>query len=99
MGTGILIHSFMLVASQEFMIDFQFYRVTRSDVDVMVVLRDDGREVLARIGHPLLVARYAARVEAIVLRADEVAQTVLWLASAAAGYVTGQVIGVNGGMC
>ena len=50
------------------------WRPGRSDVDVMVVLRDDGREVLARIGHPLLVARYAARVEAIVLRADEVAQ-------------------------
>lgn len=39
----------------------------------MVVLRDDSREVLERIGHPLLLARYAARVEAIVLRADEVA--------------------------
>lgn len=50
------------------------WRAGVSDVDVMVVLRDDGRELLERIGHPLLVARYAARVEAIVLRADEVAQ-------------------------
>ncbi len=49
------------------------WRPGRSDVDVMVVLRDDSREVLERIGHPLLLARYAARVEAIVLRADEVA--------------------------
>lgn len=48
------------------------WRPGRSDVDVMVVVREDSREVLERIGHPLLLARYAARVEAIVLRADEV---------------------------
>lgn len=48
------------------------WREGRSDVDVMLVLHDDGREMLERIGHPLLVARYAARIEAILLRADEV---------------------------
>jgi predicted nucleotidyltransferase len=50
------------------------WRAGRSDVDVVVVLRDDAREVLARISHPLLVARYAARIEAILLRASEVAR-------------------------
>ena len=29
---------------------------------------------------------------------DEIAQTVVFLASAGAGYITGQVLGVNGGM-
>ncbi len=48
------------------------WRPGRSDVDVMVVLRDDGREALARAAHPLLKARYAARIEAILLRASEV---------------------------
>lgn len=48
------------------------WRDGRSDVDVMLVLTDDGRETLERIGHPLLLARYAARIEAIILRADEV---------------------------
>jgi predicted nucleotidyltransferase len=51
------------------------WRPGRSDIDVMVVLRDDGHEVLERIGHSLLVARYAARIEAIVLRSDEVASS------------------------
>lgn len=50
MGTGILIHSFMLVASQKFMIDFQFYRVTRSDVDVMLEA-ERGEEVLSDARH------------------------------------------------
>jgi len=48
------------------------WRPGKSDVDVMVVLRDDGREVLERIAHPLLAARYAARIEAIILRESEV---------------------------
>ncbi len=48
------------------------WRQGRSDVDLMVVLRDDRREVLARIGHPLLLARYASRVEAMILREDEI---------------------------
>lgn len=49
------------------------YRSGKSDVDIMVVLRDDTREKLERIGHALLVARYAARIEAIIMRADEIA--------------------------
>ncbi|MEZ4410789.1 MAG: nucleotidyltransferase domain-containing protein [Polyangiales bacterium] len=48
------------------------WRQGRSDVDLMVVLRDDRREVLTRIGHPLLLARYASRVEAMILREDEI---------------------------
>lgn len=50
------------------------WRAGKSDVDVMIVLRDDSREVLARIAHPLLIARYAARIEAILLRESEVAR-------------------------
>lgn len=50
------------------------WRAGRSDVDVMVVLKDDGRESLERVGHALLLARYSARIEAILLREDEVAQ-------------------------
>lgn len=48
------------------------YRAGRSDVDLMLVLADDGRATLERIGQPLLVARYAARIEAIIMRADEI---------------------------
>jgi len=50
MGTGILVHSFMLVASQKFMIDFQFYRVTRSDIDVMLEA-ERGDELLSDARH------------------------------------------------
>jgi 3-oxoacyl-[acyl-carrier protein] reductase len=31
-------------------------------------------------------------------RPEDVAETVAWLASQRAGYITGQVIGVNGGL-
>jgi len=34
MGAGLLVAGFMFTAAGEFLIDFQFYRVTRSDVDV-----------------------------------------------------------------
>jgi predicted nucleotidyltransferase len=44
-----------------------------SDVDVMIVLRDDRREVLDAIGHEVRLARYAARIEAMILRRDEIA--------------------------
>lgn len=50
MGTGILVHSFMLVASQQFMIDFQFYRVTRSDVD-LVLEAERNEEILSDARH------------------------------------------------
>ena len=50
------------------------WRAGKSDVDVMVVLRDDSREALGRAAHPLLVARYAARIEAILLRESEVSR-------------------------
>lgn len=43
----------------------------RSDVDLMLVLGDDGRERLQHIGPALELARHAARIEAILLRADE----------------------------
>lgn len=34
MGVGLLVHSYMLIAAQDFMVDFQFYRVSTSDVDL-----------------------------------------------------------------
>lgn len=43
----------------------------RSDVDLVLVLGDDGRERLQSIGPALELARHAARIEAIILRADE----------------------------
>lgn len=43
----------------------------RSDVDLVVVLGDDGRERLQAIAPALELARHAARIEAILLRADE----------------------------
>ena len=43
-----------------------------SDVDVMIVLREDGRDVLDAIGHAVRLARYAARIEAMILRRDEI---------------------------
>lgn len=48
------------------------YRSDQSDVDVLVVLRDDAPEKLVAIGPALQLARYAARIEAIVLKADEI---------------------------
>lgn len=43
----------------------------RSDIDLVIVLRDDSRKRLRAIGTALDVARGAARIEAILLRADE----------------------------
>jgi predicted nucleotidyltransferase len=43
----------------------------RSDVDLVVVLSDDARRTLQSIGPALELARHAARIEAMLLRADE----------------------------
>lgn len=51
---------------------FGAWNPTTSDVDVMIVLRDDRRELLDKIGHEVRLARYAARIEAMILRADEI---------------------------
>jgi predicted nucleotidyltransferase len=48
------------------------YREGRSDVDLMVVLRAAPREKLDAIANALQLARYAARIEAMVLTADEI---------------------------
>lgn len=34
MGTGLLVNGFMMVESQEFLLDFQFQRLSRSDIDL-----------------------------------------------------------------
>lgn len=34
MGAGLLVSGFMLTVSQDFLIDFQFYRLSRSDLDI-----------------------------------------------------------------
>jgi predicted nucleotidyltransferase len=47
------------------------YDAERSDVDLVLVLTDDDRSVLQEIGQALELARHAARIEAILLRADE----------------------------
>ncbi|MCX4246584.1 nucleotidyltransferase domain-containing protein [Paraliomyxa miuraensis] len=43
----------------------------RSDVDLLVVVRDDGRAKLEAIGNALLLARTSARIESMILRGDE----------------------------
>jgi predicted nucleotidyltransferase len=43
----------------------------RSDVDLLVVLGKDDRATLERIGPSLLLARTSARIESMLLRADE----------------------------
>lgn len=47
-----------------------------SDVDVIVVLRDTDLERLTALSHPLALARHAARVEAMVLKLNDVAPAV-----------------------
>jgi predicted nucleotidyltransferase len=44
----------------------------RSDVDVIVVLKDDARDKLEAIGPALLVASTSARIEAMILVASEI---------------------------
>lgn len=48
------------------------YREGQSDVDVVVVLRDASRERLEAIANALKLARYAARIEAMILTVDEI---------------------------
>ena len=48
------------------------YREGVSDVDLVIVLADASRDALEDIANPLLVARYAARIEAMVLTAEEI---------------------------
>lgn len=43
----------------------------RSDIDLVIVLRDDARAGLRSIGPALDLARSAARIEAMILRGDE----------------------------
>jgi predicted nucleotidyltransferase len=45
-----------------------------SDVDLAIVLRDDGPAKLAAIAPALALARASARIEAVILRADEIAR-------------------------
>lgn len=47
----------------------------RSDVDVVVVLHDSSLEKLDEVAEPLLLARNAGRVEAMILRLDEIARS------------------------
>ncbi|WP_437488894.1 nucleotidyltransferase domain-containing protein [Sorangium sp. So ce1014] len=48
------------------------YRDGQSDVDLMVVLKEASRESLDAIANALRLARYAARVEAMILTAAEI---------------------------
>lgn len=51
---------------------FGAWNEASSDVDVIIVLNDDRREVLDAIGHAVRLARYAARIEAMILRRSEI---------------------------
>ncbi|WP_437572693.1 nucleotidyltransferase domain-containing protein [Sorangium sp. So ce542] len=50
------------------------YRDGQSDVDLMVVLEEASRESLDAIANALRLARYAARIEAMILTAAEIPQ-------------------------
>jgi predicted nucleotidyltransferase len=50
------------------------YEPGRSDIDVIVVLKDTGLEHLRAIGEPLMLARYSGRVEAMVLKPTDIAR-------------------------
>lgn len=49
------------------------YRVNESDVDAVVVIREPTFEKLASIANAMQVARYAARIEAMILTEEEIA--------------------------
>jgi predicted nucleotidyltransferase len=49
------------------------YRPGESDVDLLIVLARDPFEQLAALGAHLELARFSARIEAMILRADEIA--------------------------
>ena len=46
----------------------------RSDVDLIVVLEEDDRELLETIGPPLLLARTSARIESVLMTKRELAR-------------------------
>jgi predicted nucleotidyltransferase len=46
----------------------------RSDVDLVIVVRDDGATKLEAIGPALELARFSARIEAMILRDEEIAR-------------------------
>lgn len=48
------------------------YREGQSDIDLMVVLKEATRDKLAAIANPLQLARYAARIETMILTAAEI---------------------------
>lgn len=48
------------------------YRPGESDVDVCVVLKDTSADNLKKAANPLVLARNTARIEAVVLRDDEI---------------------------
>lgn len=50
------------------------YRVGDSDVDVVVVLKDASYEKLESIGNAMQLARYSARIEAMILTESEIAK-------------------------
>lgn len=50
------------------------YRVGDSDVDAVVVLKDAGFEKLESIGNAMQLARYSARIEAMILTEGEIAK-------------------------
>ncbi len=49
------------------------YKEGQSDVDLAVVLKSAPRERLEKISNVMQLARYSARIEAIILTADEIA--------------------------
>lgn len=51
------------------------YRAGESDVDLMIVLRRDPQAHLEAIGPALLLARFSARIEAMIVVRDEIARS------------------------
>jgi predicted nucleotidyltransferase len=50
------------------------YRAGQSDVDIVVVVKDASRATLLSVANAMQVARYAARIEAMILTEDEIAK-------------------------